>query len=115
MESEERVMAREKLDREMRYFRIAARKASSYPQWLKRVRQALGAQATEMARDLEVNVSVIHRLEASEDRQSISLRALEKIAGAIDCQLVYAIVPREGKTLMELAEQQKWMKRLGKG
>jgi transcriptional regulator with XRE-family HTH domain len=94
MEHEERVMAREKLDKEQRYFRIAARKASYYPRWLKRVRQALGARATEMARELGVNVSVIYRLEASEDRQAISLRALEKAAGAMDCRLVYAIVPR---------------------
>jgi transcriptional regulator with XRE-family HTH domain len=114
MENEERVLARERMDREQRYFRIAAKKASYSPQWLKRVRQALGVHATEMARKLDVRVSVIYRLEKSEDKKSASLRALEKVAEAMDCKLVYAIVPRGGKTLMELAERQKWRRRLGR-
>lgn len=107
-------MAREKLDRELRYFRIAGKKASYFPGWLRRVRQALGVQITEMARELEVNRSVIQRLEKSEDGKGISLRALEKVAGAMECKLVYAIVPRGGKTLMELAEQQRWRRKRGK-
>ena len=114
MESEDRALARENLDRELRYFRIAGKKASYYPKWLKRVRQALGVQMTEMARELKVNRSVIQRLEESEDRKGISLRALEKVADAMECKLVYAIVPRGGKTLTELAEQQRWKRRLGK-
>lgn len=114
MENAERVLAREKLDRELRYFRIAGKKASFYPRWLKRVRLALGVQMTEMARELKVDRSVIYRLEQSEDRKGISLRTLEEVTGAMDCKLVYAIVPRWGKTLMELAEQQRWRKKLGK-
>jgi hypothetical protein len=42
------------------------------------------------------------------------LRALEKAAEAMDCKVVYAIVPRGGKTLMELAERQRWRKKLRK-
>ena len=105
-------MARARMDREQRYFRIAAKKASYSPQWLKRVRQALGVHATDMARTLEVNVSVIYRLEKSEENKSASLRAMEKAAEAMDCRVVYAIVPRGGKTLMELAERQKWRRKL---
>jgi len=114
MDNEERVLVRARMDREQRYFRIAAKKASYSPQWLKRVRQALGVHATEMARTLDVRVSVIYRLEKSEDKKSVSLRALEKAAEAMDCKVVYAIVPRAGKTLMELAERQRWRKKLGR-
>ncbi|MGO8758575.1 MAG: hypothetical protein ACLQG3_10665 [Terracidiphilus sp.] len=114
MESEERASAREKLDRDQRHFRIAARRTASHPEWLKRVRTVLGVHATEIARKLEVNKSVIYRLEKSEDRKSISLRAMEKAAGAMDCRVVYAIVPRGGMTLMKLAERQAWKRKLGK-
>ncbi len=79
------------------------------------MRQALGVHATDMARTLDVKVSVIYRLEKSEDKKSISLRAMEKAAEAMECKVVYAIVPRGGKTLMELAERQRWRKRLGGG
>jgi ribosome-binding protein aMBF1 (putative translation factor) len=115
MQSEERAIEREKLDREQRHFRIAGKTASYYPQWLRRVRRALGVHVTDMARELGVNPSVIYRLEDSEERKAISLRAMEKAAGAMDCKVVYAIVPRDGKTLLELAERQRWHKMLNKG
>ena len=51
----------------------------------------------------------------SEDRKSVSLRAMEKAAGAMDCRVVYAIVPRGGMTLMKLAERQAWRRKLEKG
>ena len=114
MENEERMQARAKLDKEQRYFRVAARKASNYPNWLRRVRQVLGVRATEMARKLEVSKSVIFRLEKSEDKKTISLKALEKMANAMDCKLVYAVVPRRGETLVELAEMTRWVRKLGK-
>jgi len=114
MVNEERAIEREKLDREQRFFRYAGRKASYYPNWLRRVRRALGVHVTDMARELDVNPSVIYRLEKSEDKKAISLRAMEKAAGAMDCKVVYAIVPRGGKTLLELAERRKWLKRLEK-
>jgi predicted DNA-binding mobile mystery protein A len=114
MKSNERAMRREKLDKELRYFRIAGKKAEYFPQWLRRIRQALGLHVTDIARELGVNKSVIYRLEKSEDKKAISLNSLEKAAGAMDCQLVYAIVPRAGQTMLELAERQKWRKTLGK-
>ena len=68
-----------------------------------------------MARELGVNVSVIFRLEKSEEQKSISLRALEKMAETMGCKLVYAIVPRGGKTLAELAEEREVGEEVGKG
>jgi predicted DNA-binding mobile mystery protein A len=114
MESDDRAIEREKLDRELRFFRIAGKKASYDPQWLRKVRRALGVRVTDMARELGVNKSVIHRLEQSEEKKAISLNSMEKAAGAMDCKLVYAIVPRAGRTLLELAERRKWAKKLEK-
>ena len=114
MENEKRVVARANLDKELRYFRMAGRKMPYCPKWLRRVRQALGIKATEMARQLEVNPSVIFRLEKSEDRKTISLKALDKMARAMDCKLVFAVVPQRDETLAELAERQRWVRRLGK-
>jgi predicted DNA-binding mobile mystery protein A len=112
MESNDRAIRREKLDRELRYFMIAGKKAEYFPHWLRRVRQALGLHVTDIARALGVNKSVIYRLEKSEDKKSISLNSLEKAARAMECQLVYAIVPRAGQTMLELAETQKWRRKL---
>jgi len=114
MGSEDRAIWRERLDRELRHFIIAGKKAEYFPHWLRRVRQALGLHVTDIARALKVNKSVIYRLEKSEDKKSISLNSLEKAAEAMDCKLVYAIVPRGVNTMLELAETQKWRRKLGR-
>jgi transcriptional regulator with XRE-family HTH domain len=114
MRVEDRAVVRRQLDKEQRFFQMAEKHHNYGPRWLRRVRQALGVRAEDMARELNVNRSVIFRREESEARQTISLKALEKLAGAMGCTLVYAIVPRGGKTLVELAETQLWMKKLEK-
>lgn len=112
MRNEERALERQRLDVEQRHFQRAERHRVHAPEWLKRVRRALGVHAVDMAAQLGVNPSVIFRLEESEARKTISLRALEKLARTMDCTLVYAVVPLEGKTLVELAEIQAWGKKL---
>ncbi len=114
MRVEDRGVVRRQMDEEQRFFQLAERHHNYGPRWLRRVRQALGVRAQDMAAELDVNRSVIFRLEESEARQTISLKALEKIAGTMGCTLVYAIVPRGGESLVKLAETQSWMKRLRK-
>ena len=112
MRMEDRVLVRERLEREQHYFRIAAKRTEASTQWLRRVRQGLGLQATKIARELGVNVSVIFRLEKSEEHKSISVRALEKVARTMGCDLVYGLVPRGGKTLTAMVEERRWREKL---
>jgi len=70
--------------------------------WLKAIRQALGLSLKSVAGVLKISPQGIHQLEKSEAVGSISLRQLEAVAGAMGCQVVYAIVPRKG-TLADLA------------
>jgi transcriptional regulator with XRE-family HTH domain len=72
---------------------------------LREVRHALGVPTAEILGKIDVNPSVLFRLEQSELRGTISLIRLHEVAEAMDCKLVYAIVPRNGKTLEELAEK----------
>jgi hypothetical protein len=58
---------------------------------------------------------VIFRLEESEARSTISLRSMARIANALDCEVVYAVIPRGGTTLEEMAARRKWGKFFGVG
>jgi transcriptional regulator with XRE-family HTH domain len=80
---------------------------------LRAVRHALGVPVAEMLRKLEMSPSVLFRLEQSELRGTISLNGAGGLAQAMGCQLIYAVVPRDGKTLEELAEKRLWSKVLG--
>jgi predicted DNA-binding mobile mystery protein A len=63
--------------------------------WIKAVREALGMTATHLAQRLGVTTSTATRLETSEADDTISLATLRRAAEALDCELHYALVPRQ--------------------
>lgn len=62
--------------------------------WLNSIRGALGMTATQLANRLGVATSTITRLETSEADDTVSLGTLRRAAAALDCELHYALVPR---------------------
>jgi predicted DNA-binding mobile mystery protein A len=112
MRVEERERTRKQLDKEMRPFRVAHKQKHPTQELLRAVRQVLGVPMAELAKKAGVNRSVIFRLERSERRGTISLRAMTRVANAMDCTVIYGIVPRSGQTLEEVADWRKWEKRL---
>ena len=115
MREEQRALARRRLDRELRFYRQADKEKHPTPELLRIVRQALGLKVAEVARGARVNRSVIFRLEESERRGTISLRAMARMAEAMGCKVVYAVIPKEGQTLEGMAERRKWERILGAG
>ena len=113
MRESERELARRRLDKELRYYRLAGKERRPTQELLRRVRQVLGLRSAEVARAMGVNRSVLFRLEGSEARGTISLRAMTRVAQAMGCQVVYALIPGDGTTLEEMADRRQWKKRLG--
>jgi predicted DNA-binding mobile mystery protein A len=73
--------------------------------WAKAIRLALGMTVEDLANRLGVTRSVVSRLEASEQKQTIQLDSLRRVAAAMDCDLVYALVPRQ--PLQGMVDQQR--------
>jgi transcriptional regulator with XRE-family HTH domain len=115
MRERERRLARRKLDKELKYYQWAGREKKPTQGLLRAIRHALGVPVAEMLRELGVSPSVLFRLEQSERRGTISLNGAGGLAQAMGCQLIYAVVPENGKTLEELAEKRLWSKALGAG
>jgi predicted DNA-binding mobile mystery protein A len=72
--------------------------------WIRTIREALGISTTQFARRLDVAQKNVIALEQREARGTITLGSLERAAKALDCQLVYAIVPRD--SLQAIRERQ---------
>jgi len=115
MRNEVRDLARRKLDEELRFYRQAGKEKHPTRELLRRVRQVLGVPVAEVAQKLGVNRSVIFRLEQSEGRGTISLRAMTRVANAMNCKVVYGVISQDGKTLDEMADRRKWSELLGIG
>lgn len=102
----DRALARLRLDTRMQPLRENL-SATAVPRggWLRVIRQALGMTRNDMAARLGITSSTVARIEASEQRETIQLDTLRRAAAALDCELVYALVPRQ--PLEQTVEQQR--------
>ena len=62
--------------------------------WVRALRNALGMPARSMAARLGVSTPAIYEMERSEKAGTIKLDTLRRAADALDCDVVYALVPR---------------------
>ena len=63
--------------------------------WLRSTRLSHGVSLRAVADRLEVSPQAVHQFEKSEVAGTISLRQLENVARAMDCRMIYALLPRE--------------------
>ena len=69
--------------------------------WLKAIRGALGISTRQLAARLGIQHAAIVQFEKGEAQGKISLETLQKVAQALRCQLVYALVPAEPLSSLE--------------
>ncbi len=72
--------------------------------WLKTIREALGLSERRQAHRIGISGSALHKSERAETEGRITLGQLRKLADGLDCELVYALVPR--KSLPQVVEDQ---------
>lgn len=87
----------------------AARAAAAKPArgWLRATRTALGLSQAHVAGKLSLTQQAYAEFEAAEERGAISLNSLQRAAEAMECELIYFVVPRAGvaNTFSELAQR----------
>jgi predicted DNA-binding mobile mystery protein A len=104
MKPEFRKLRIAQLERALKPF--LAVKDSPRPQkgWIRAIREATGVTLREMAKRLGKVPSLALYLENSEADYRITLGNLREAAEALDCQLVYAFVPKGG-SVQSLSEK----------
>src|SRR5258708_2673017 len=66
--------------------------------WVRAVRDALGMNTRQYARRLGVSQPQVVAYEKGETEESITLASLRRAAEGLDCELVYALVPKRPLT-----------------
>lgn len=102
MRNEFRTLRLKQMDRSLDSFRAAQTVVRPQKGWIRAIREALGISASELGGILGTSRQLPLQFERSEAEDSITLKSLRKVADALDCDLVYALVPRAG-SLRELA------------
>jgi predicted DNA-binding mobile mystery protein A len=103
MRNEFRNLRLKQLDRALEPYHAARKAPRPSKGWIRTIRQALGVSSGELARRLGTSRQFPLQLEKGEAEDRITLKSLRAAANALDCDLVYALVPRTD-SMQELIE-----------
>jgi transcriptional regulator with XRE-family HTH domain len=109
-----RERARLDLERQARPYRMARKSPRPPEGWLRAMRLATGFPAARIAEEMDFTAKMVFQTERSEQSKTISLHQLERMARALECDLVYGLAPWHRSLedrAMELVEQELWRKR----
>lgn len=95
MSQKTRKMARKALDQKFESFRPLDRYALPAKGWLRSIRESLGMTRAQLAKHIGIRQQSLSQIESAELDGTIKLETLRKAAEALDCRVIYALVPKE--------------------
>lgn len=87
--------SRSRLDHRFKKIGPAEQFAAPVRGWVRAIRQGLGMSTAQLARRLGIKQPSVVALEQSEVKGTIELATLRRVAEALDCTVIYALVPRK--------------------
>lgn len=87
--------SRARLDERLAQFGAAERFQPPSRGWTKAIREALGMTTAQLAERMGVRQPSVVNLQMSEENGTIELATLRRAAAALDCTLVYALIPNK--------------------
>ena len=98
MDTISRLQTIEQLDRILARFQPLTEIPLPRDGWLKTIRTTLRMSGRQLARQLGISPPSLHSLEANEISGGLTLANLGRVAEALNCRLVYALVPNTSLT-----------------
>ena len=93
MKTDQRHKARKRLDERLLSLKPIEQYQVPPKGWVRAIRDALGMTGVQFAKRLGISPQSVDALEKSEATSTIKLETLRRAAEAMDCTLVYALVP----------------------
>lgn len=98
---------RKSLDEKLKTYKTARGVLNPKSGWIKAIREAIGMTTAQLAERMGIQQSGVTLLEQREVQQKVSLETLQRAARAMNCELVYALVPKE--SLEKTVDKQSYM------
>ncbi len=95
MRASDRATARRNLDKRLNSLRNLESLTRPPKGWVRAIREALGMTTAQLGKRIGVTQPRAFDIEKAEVNGSLTIDSLERAARALDCQLVYALVPRK--------------------
>lgn len=85
--------ARRSLDQKLGTFKPAVQHSPPAKGWIRAIRDSIGLSSAQLGKTLGVRSQSVDDMEKAEASGGISLDTLRRVGKAMDCTLVYALVP----------------------
>jgi len=82
------------LDEVLASFRVLRQRPPPRTGWTRAIRNALGMTLRQVAERAGISQTAARSIERNEARFKVQLNTLQNVADALDCEVVYALVPR---------------------
>ncbi len=89
-----KAVPRQRLDQRFSSMKPESRYRPPPKGWIRAIRDALGMSGAQLGQRLGVKAQSVADIEKSEASGAIQLKTLRRAAEALDCVVVYALVPR---------------------
>ena len=86
----------QQLDEKLRAFSIPARVTIPPIGWIKAIRITMGISLEQLGKKLGITKQSMKEIEQREAEGSVTLNRLKEVAKALDMELVYGFVPKDG-------------------
>ena len=86
----------EQLESRIKLFSPAGQLPNPPTGWVRAIRSALGMSLQQLANKLSITKQSVQEIEMREKEGAITLKMLRKTARALDMELVYGFVPKDG-------------------
>ena len=103
MKTGTRAIARQRLDQRFSSMKPESRSQPPPKGWFRAIRDALGMSGAQLGRRMGVKAQSVADIEKSEAAGTIQLTTLRRVAEALDCVAVYALIPKS--SLEELVQR----------
>jgi predicted DNA-binding mobile mystery protein A len=101
-------LIRNQLEDTFRALSVFKKTKPPFKGWIRSIREALSMSGRQLAERIHVQAPRITEMEKAELEGALTLRSLRKAAEALDCELVYALVPKT--SLEETLQRQAHLK-----
>lgn len=94
----------EQIDKNLQYFYPMLRGEQPVRGWINYLRTGLNMSLAQLAKKMNITAASLSGIEQREQTKNITLKKLSDAAEAMNCRLIYAIIPKDG-SLEKLIEK----------
>ena len=102
MKSKMNDLALSQVEKRLAFLRKSKEHASISTGWIRLIREAMGMTLKDLAKRADLSVPTVSQSEKREIEGKVTLTTLNKLADALECELVYSLVPK--KTIKKTIE-----------